>query len=97
MLAWLPVNRASTTGPVKPSQDAEDQFKHVSALPSVSCTRVLWYSGCTIGCLLAYRSTPEGVASIRAAADEVVSLCKWGARKEIEHRDPMVNLSPNQP
>jgi len=95
MLAWLPVNAAVAPGSVKVSSIAEDQFRQVAALPSVFCTRVLWaHGGRTIGCLLAYRSTTEGVASIRAAVEEAVSLCSW-TRKEIEHIDADVNPSPN--
>ncbi len=95
MLAWLPINAAVSPGSVKVSSIAEDQFTEVSVLPSVSCTRVLWaHGGRTIGCLLAYRSTPEGVAAIREAVDEVVSLCSW-TRKDIEHVDAKVGPSPN--
>ena len=94
MLAWLPVNAAVTPGSVKVSSIAEHQFQQVSALASVCCTRVLWaHGGRTIGCLLAYRSTPEGVASIRAAVEEVVSLCSW-TRKDIEHTDVRRDPSP---
>lgn len=95
MLAWLPVNAAVTPGSVKVSSIAEDQFREVSALPSVSCTRILWaHGGRTIGCLLAYRSTPAGVASIRAAVHEVVNLSSW-TRKDIQHVDGAANPSPN--
>ncbi len=95
MLAWLPINAAVTPGSVKGSSLAESQFQQVSALPSVSSTRVLWaYGGRTIGCLLAYRSTEKGVASIRAAVDEVVGLCSW-TRKDVEHFDSRVSPSPN--
>ncbi len=95
MLAWLPVNAAVTPGSVRVSSIAEEQFEHVSALPSVYCTRVLWaHGGRTIGCLLAYRSTVQGVASIRAAVEEVVSLCSW-TRKDIEHTDATRGPSPN--
>ena len=91
MLAWLPVNAAFAAGPVKVSSIAEDQFKQVCALPSVSCTRVLWpHSGRTIGCLLAYRSTPEGVLAIRSAVEEVVNLCSWKP-EDIEHVDAQLD------
>jgi hypothetical protein len=97
MLAWLPVNAAATPGSVKVSSIAEEQFRQVSALPSMFCTRVLWaHGGRTIGCLLAYRSSAEGVASIRQAVDEVVRLCSW-TRKEVEHVDPKLAPSPNPP
>jgi hypothetical protein len=95
MLAWLPVNAAVTPGSVKVSSIADSQFEQVSALPSMYCTRVLWaHGGRTIGCLLAYRSTVEGVASIRAAVEEVVRLCSW-TRKEIEHTDAKRDASAN--
>jgi hypothetical protein len=95
MLAWLPVNAAVTPGSVTVSSIAEAQFEQVSALPSVHCTRVLWArGGRTIGCLLAYRLTVEGVASIRAAVEEVMNLCSW-SRKDIEHTDAKRDTSPN--
>jgi len=91
MLAWLPINVGIVGGSPQVSSIAEDQFKQVSALPSTFSTRVLWaHGGRTIGCLLAYRSSTEGVTSIRAAVDEVVDLCSW-TRKDIEHFDPVVN------
>jgi hypothetical protein len=97
MLAWLPINAAVTPGSVKVSSLAESQFQQVSAVPSVFSTRVLWaHGGRTIGCLLAYRSSEQGVASIRAAIDEVVGLCSW-TRKDVAHFDPRVRPSPNTP
>lgn len=95
MLAWLPVNAAVTRGSVRVSSIADGQFEQVSIHPSMYCTRVLWaHGGRTIGCLLAYRSTAKGVASIRAAVEEVVNLCSW-TRKDIEHTDAKRDVSPN--
>lgn len=87
MLAWLPINAAVRHGSVKPSSISETQFEEVSAIPSICSTRVLWaHGGRTIGCLLVYRSTKQGVASIREAVDEVITMCSW-TRKDVEHFD----------
>jgi hypothetical protein len=88
MLAWLPINAAVNPGSVKESTLSKEQLKQVSALPSTYRTRVLWArGGRTIGCLLVYRASAEAAASVRAAIDEVVSLCSW-TRKDTEHFDP---------
>ncbi len=82
MLAWMPVNAAVRRGSVGPSARSDQQHEKVQALEGVSGTRVLWArGGRTIGCLLAYRSSAEGIAAIRLAVDEVVSRCNWPFRE----------------
>lgn len=85
MLAWLPINVAVIDGSPAISAIAKSQSDLLSQKAGISCTRLLWaYAGRTIGCLLAYRSTPEGEAAIRCAVEEVVTLCAW-KRKDIWH------------
>ena len=92
MLAWLPINAAVTPGSVKASALSEDQFRQVSALPSTYRTRVLWArGGRTIGCLLVYRASVEAAESVRAAVDEVVSVCSW-THKDVKHFGPNADV-----